>query len=99
MKFIITWSESATYRTELAVTIEQLASWAAESAQVGHLGVDQANFAATLEKHLRKNSHFRSRIIAAYTNDARLLTPDQSRLVHATGQHIAAVSQGSQKMQ
>lgn len=98
MKYAVTWSEHATYRTEVSVTNAEIAAWANETGLLRSLEHTQdPNHRITADditKMQGANPAFHRAIIALYTNKTRLLRPADSSIVSATGQHIDEVTSG-----
>jgi hypothetical protein len=95
VRYIITWSEQATYKTEVTVTHAELAEWANRTGLLRSTEhTTNPGYKITAEDIMAMkaaNPAFHRRIIALYTNKTRILTPAGSAVVTATGQHIAEI--------
>lgn len=95
MRYTITWSEQATYKTEVTVTHAELAEWANRTGTLrGTEHTTNPSYRITAEDIMAMqaaNPAFHRRIIALYTNKTQVLTPAGSAVVTATGQRITEI--------
>lgn len=98
MKYIVTWSEHATYKTEVTVTNAELAHWANETGilrSTTHLqNPDHIITAEEIADMQRANPAFHRAIIVLFTNKTLMLQPSESSIVSAAGQHIDGIAPG-----
>lgn len=98
MKYTVTWSENATYKTEVTVTNAEIAAWANETGLLRSLehSEDPSHriSANDITKMQGANPAFHRAIIALYTNKTTLLRPADSSIVTASGQRIREITNG-----
>ncbi|POH72506.1 hypothetical protein [Arthrobacter glacialis] len=98
MKYTVTWSEHATYKTEVTVTNADIAAWANETGILRSLEHAQDPShkisADDITKMQGATPAFHRAIIALYTNKTTLLRPSDSSIVTATGQRISEITSG-----
>lgn len=98
MKYTVTWSEHATYKTEVTVTNADIAAWANDTGILRSLQHTQDPShkisADEITKMQGANPRFHRAIIALYTNKTMLLRPSDSSIVTAAGQHISEITNG-----
>lgn len=96
MKYTVTWSENAMYKTEVTVTNAEIAAWANETGLLRSIEHSQDPShkisAGDITEMQRSNPAFHRAIIALYTNKTRILRPSESSIVTATGQRISAIT-------
>lgn len=96
MKYTVTWSEHATYKTEVTVTNKELADWANQTGilrSTAHVRDPEHRITAEdITTMQAANPAFHRAIIALYTNKTQILRPTESAIVTATGQHIKDIS-------
>ena len=98
MRYTVTWSEHATYKTEVTVTNAEIAAWANETGilrSLEHTADPSHKISADdITKMQGANPAFHRAIIALYTNKTTVLRPSDSSVITATGQRISEITNG-----
>lgn len=94
-RYTLTWSERATYRTEITVSNAEIASWANSTGIIRstrHLNDPEYRLTAEdIAAMQAANPTFHRQVIALYANKTMVLSPAQSAIVAASGQDITEV--------